>query len=242
MDLLSATEVIETAFVTADDDRLLEQLAWLQTSMPCVKEPIPASIAASLHRIIGLQGFVDRDMPQLRAAFAAARILEPSYQFSMLPPMHPVVTYFKESPTEPGRLQQLSQPYRGYFLFDGERGSARPAERATLVQRATDDGVIQQTVYLLPHEPMFNYRMMTGRREWGKRLTVAGGGTTLAAAILLGWGAGIAVAYRNPDNRPVDDAEWDRARRRNNRLVVSGSGLGVVGITATVSGALLWTQ
>ena len=61
--------------------------------LACVSEPVPRNVAAAVHRMTGLRGFVDRDPDRSTKAFAAGRYLEPAYKFpaTLVPEGHPVL-------------------------------------------------------------------------------------------------------------------------------------------------------
>lgn len=149
----------EAKFTNLDMDGFRRAVDQAFVALPCVREPVPRHLAASLHRWRGLRAYVDRDPDTSTRAFAAARSIEPSWTFpeSLVPPGNPVLTDYAAIDPATGRLEPVPAPNDGTLYFDGRAGVERPASFPTVFQRLDGAGAVVTTRYLMPGDALPAY-------------------------------------------------------------------------------------
>ncbi len=248
-DVQTALEDAESAFGGMDlgafrtaTDRATEQVG-------CLREALPRSLAARLHRAEGLRAFVDNDVVRATAAFASARAIEPNYQFpeALVPAEHPVRDrYLQQDPLSGGEAA-VPRPSDGQIEIDGRPGAARPVSRPVVTQWIRADGSIPASAYLWPGEPIFDYTasapgVATGPVVEKKPRTsiplVIGAGVAAAAA--GGTWLVSNAAYQSYYGDDVAPKDLDALRGRSNSLFFASVGTGVaalgLGVGAVVVG------
>lgn len=257
IDVIEAAEVSADAYGNADLMGFIETTSRLEALLPCLQEPVPRNVAASVHRMMGIRAFVDKKKDRAEAAFGAARAIEPRYRFpeTMVPPGHPMMSSYGALALESLTTVEVPTPAGGYLHLDGRPTTDRPVEHATLVQRFEGDGSVGATAYLWPSDAMIEYRpgepvapvgpvpaappaLPTAvRRGPNLPMLIGAGGSAVAATVLYGLGASSASAFRDPA-APYEDGT--RLRARTNTLAIASGGAGVValglGVGAVVAG------
>ncbi len=149
----------ERAYGTLDLDGFMSSSDALRTDLPCLSEPMTRVVAARIHRIEGLRGFVDSDRRGAAQSFAAARSLEPDYGFpeDLVPSGYPEWELYGAMDLSLGGTATVDPMIDGYILFDGKVGPERPTEWAAIVQIINEDGEVVNTAYLRPGQPMPSY-------------------------------------------------------------------------------------
>src|SRR5688572_7533525 len=79
-DLTTAISDAEASFSDLDIDSFKEATDRLRAVLPCLDDPLTRHLSAEVHRFLGIRAFGDRD-PDAELYFAAARAIEPDYQF-----------------------------------------------------------------------------------------------------------------------------------------------------------------
>ena len=144
----------ESAFAELNQAGFETLLAAASQDLRCLSAPVSPEVAARYHRLIGLDEFVRRDEERARLAFAAARAVDPlgALPSALLPPGH-VARALSESASSPGAVTELWLPHEHTFWFDGVAGTARPADRDTLLQ-VEAEGALTISAHLTPSDPL----------------------------------------------------------------------------------------
>ena len=155
-DIQSILERAEQTYTALDVPAFQETTDELSTGLTCLQEPVPRYLAASVHRMMGLQAFIDRKPELSTRAFAAARSIEPAYTFpeAMVPAGNPMLSTYAAIPIETGSHEELPTPPVGHYLLDGRAGTQRPTAWPVIFQRVGDDGRVQHTAYVWNGEPV----------------------------------------------------------------------------------------
>lgn len=158
-ELNRSMERAETAYGGLDLDGFMSASEALRSDLPCLGEPMTKVVAARLHRIEGLRGYVDNDRRAASQSFAAARQIDPAYSFpdTLVPEGYPEFELYNAIDLSLGASQKVDPMIDGYVLFDGVVGNARPTDWATIVQVIDEEGDINVTTYLRPGMPMPSY-------------------------------------------------------------------------------------
>ena len=90
--LLTTLEAAATAWSDLDVDGFRDRLGDAHAQLGCVDQVVNPSTAATVHRMVGLAAFADRDTAAASKAFAAARSAAPGTRFStaLVPVGHPI--------------------------------------------------------------------------------------------------------------------------------------------------------
>ena len=149
----------ERAYGTLDLDGFMSSSDALRADLPCLGEPMTRVVAARIHRVEGLRGFVDSDRRAAAQSFAAARSLEPDYRFpeDLVPSGYPEWELYDAIDLTLGGSAKVDPMIDGYILFDGKVGPERPTEWAAIVQIINEEGEVVNTAYLRPGQPMPSY-------------------------------------------------------------------------------------
>jgi hypothetical protein len=119
-----------------------------EDTLVCLTEPLTVIDAASLHRLKGLQAFLQGDQPGATLAFQAVLYTQPGYvlPLDVAPVGHPLRDTFDEAARykDPG-LFPLDAPESGWLGIDGRRTQAAPSARPYLFQRFQADGAVVET-------------------------------------------------------------------------------------------------
>jgi hypothetical protein len=214
----------ESALSSLDLPLFTSNMSSADRMIPCLNEHIIPSLAATYHRFYGLRAFGQRDT-MAEKAFAAARYLEPGYEFShsLLPEGNPIRNAFENVSFEDRAVDALEPAAGGSIYIDGNRSLKRPNEWPTLVQWV-ESGDIRFSEYLLPGTPFPTYTLASDvvipARDPSIPLLAASGG----AAILSGALYSIALInkgrYNEVDENPVSDKDLAGLRRTTNSMVV----------------------
>lgn len=173
----------EVAFVELDQAGFDAALAQASRDLGCLRAPVSPEVAARYHRLVGLDEFVRRDEERARLAFAAARAVDPlgALPAALLPPGH-VARALSESASTAGAVTELWLPHGRTYWFDGVAGTARPADRDTLLQ-VEIEGVLTHSLYLTPDDPL--PRPVQALSTHRRRVWLAGGlGVALGGAVI----------------------------------------------------------
>lgn len=259
-DLVAGLETARQAYSDLDLEAFRDAVYGVRLVLPCVAEPITPHDAAEVHRFEGLLGFVERDAERSARAFASARAIEPNYRFpeSLVPAGNGALVDYTAVDPDTGARERVPPPLDGRILFDGEPGTLRPSDFPTVVQLVDGSGIVTDTAYLWPGEPLPAYapRPVAARddvlqpdpksptsavgalRTGPNRSLLTGAAFTGVAA--AGLYAGAFVVNRRYDSDQTDLDQLGALRAVNNSLVVaSGAAAGVafgLGTTAFLVG------
>jgi len=231
-DLEATMASTEAAFADLDVALFSSAMEDLSVKLPCVRDAIPATVAARYHRVVGIRLFTDGQELEAFQALQAARILDMSYHFpaGMFPPGHALVVQYNALDSRERTKGRELAPRDLRLFFDGAETRRRPAGRATLLQFATTDGVIRSTQFLQTTAPMPVYE---SRQRLRQPIAI---GTTIAAglAAALYGGALLSKTAVQNQNPRYDMDDLTRLKQRTNVLV----GLSATFASLAVGGGL----
>ena len=157
-------------------------------------------------------------------AFAAARYLEPGYEFSrsLIPDGNPIRNAFDGVSFEDRAVEQLEPTGGGSIYIDGNRSLARPTDWPAFVQWVEND-TVHFTTYLLPGSQVPKYTLasevLVDKKEPSIPLVVVSGSAALLSGVLYTVALANQGRYKNLDN-PVLDPDLSGLRKTTNGLVV----------------------
>lgn len=222
----------EAAFSALDEAAFDKEMDVAAIELPCLSRPLRPDQAARYHRLIGLRLYVRDEEDAARAAFAAARAVEPmgALPSALLPPGH-AARALADSATTPGRTESVLQPKDGALWFDGVPGTERPADRPTVIQLELE-GAVATSRYLAPGDAMPTYQPAPLASPVVRRRLGLGVGIGLGVGSAALYGLAAASAAQFEGSLPADS--WDRGgaeqlAARTNRLVYASAATGVVG-------------
>jgi hypothetical protein len=245
-DLVAMLEGAEWSYGQADLPGFSAATEQIRIQLPCLSEELPRNIAARVHRVVGLRGFVDRDPEVSTRAFAAARAIEPAYTFpsAMVPTGNPVLLDYNAVPVEAGQHDDVLAPAEGYLVFDGRPDHSRPRSWPTVVQFVASSGEVTDTYYLWPDQSLPVYEIASSQpvtdplpvepppsatdRKFNAPVLAIAGGMAAASGALFVVSRSVHGSYYDPAT-PM--ADLDALRVRHNSLVWSSRG--------TAAGAVL---
>ncbi len=240
-ELTGAIKEAEGTFTDLDIPAFRSATDKLRTVIPCLRDPVTRSVAAEVHRFLGIRAFGDKE-PNAKLYFAAARSIEPYYEFpsSLIPPGNPLRGIYADLELGQGTSRDVPKPEVGYVQFDGRTTLKRPVTWPTLMQRFDDEGVVVESAYLGPEDPMPTYAVSTAvevpdpiiKGKWPKArlpLMLGTGVAAVATGVIYGLAGGAEAKFKSPD---TPDNQLDRYERKANTLVVvSGvTGAATVGL------------
>jgi hypothetical protein len=226
--------------VLADAEAFVGAAATVDQSVTCLREAAPTTVLAAAHRVLGLHAFRAGDPERSRAAFRAARRLEPTFTWpdSLLAPDDPARRAY-ESVNADSATETVPAPAAGRLLFDGVPDTERPTARATVFQRVDDADRYVDAAYLWPGVAPPPYPLPPppdpGPRKRRTALLIGAGGAALTSAMLYGLAGGAASNYADP---ATPYADGPGIRGRTNGLVVGSAVTGAAAVGLGV-GALL---
>ena len=210
------------AYASLDVGAFRKAMAEVDYMVPCLSEPAPPEVAASLHRVRGIGQFVDGRPDDVLSSMRAARVLAPDYRFEpeVLPLGFELRTQYEAIDSAPGATWRLARPKGGTLWMDGSPSQERPRDRAVLLQVVEEDGTVQQSRYLAPADPTPTYGGVNGRRflVWSTATATAVGAGAL-------YGAAWATRGGLPDAGSND--ELAALKSRTNGLAAGASALAV---------------
>ncbi len=143
----------ETQFAALDSEGLGRTAGDLETALSCLAQPIPAVLAAKVHRADALAAFAAGDRTGAKEAFSAALDIEPGYQLpaSVVPARHPLRSLYGEA-SKPAAsttpIASSSTMSGGTWLVDGLRANVRATDRPAIIQHLSASGTIDSSTLL----------------------------------------------------------------------------------------------
>lgn len=143
----------ETQFAALDSEGLGRTAADLDTALGCLAQPIPAVLAAKVHRAEALAAFAAGDRTGAKESFSAALDIEPGYQLpaSVVPARHPLRSLYGEAARPAASTTPVAgaDPMAGgTWLVDGLRAAVRATDRPAIVQHLSSSGNVDASVRL----------------------------------------------------------------------------------------------
>ncbi|GEM_PF-2141082 len=243
MQISEAVAAAEAAYGQMNADRFRAQHQLADARALCLFTALSTEVAASLHRLDGLQAFLDKDMVGPVQSFGAARRVHGSYGFpeSVVPPNNRVWEDYIAFDLSRLETQELAtQHHGGWMVIDGRRDTLRPTNLPCWIQVFAGSGTMvwsgfvgvgqpmpaEAPVTLVPvaeladppPEALGQDLPMPPDPGWSARRSglVAGGGAALAGGLaLLGWGTYIYAGdgEHTMKGRPTFDCWDDRCQQ-----------------------------
>ena len=238
-DIEAAAEQAERRFGALDHGGFVESTDRLSALVICAGVPLEQALAARIHRARGLRAFVDDQPERAKQAFVAARALEPDFLFatSLIPEGHPVGDAYGAIPVALGVREVVPRPLNGALYFDGSVSLERPGAWPTLIQRIDREGVVLQSAYLWPGEPMIDYPRPRDVTRLRRGLGWGAGGAALIAAGLYAGAAASFLTWRDPS---TEYERLDGLKAWNRGLTIGAGAAGAaalgLGVSALVVG------
>ncbi len=191
-DPLDVEEVLdraETAYGRGDVGGFRDAALLAKRQLPCVSAVLSRTMVSHVHRVFGLDRFLDRDDEGAARAFAAARIAQPAAIFpaNVARPGSREAEAFLVAGDPTPTTSVVADPAEGAVFFDGVPSNLRPTSRPTLYQRTAEEGRVVQTAWLDERAPTPRYQIEARRRDagpfvlMGLSAVAAGVGTALLA-------------------------------------------------------------
>lgn len=236
-DFFAANAKGEVAFSDLDEEGL--EAAYLESkeALSCMQGEIQGMMAASFHRMTGMQAFVAGDRERVLQEFNRARLLHQGYAIpdNVAPKGHPLKVLYQESKTMgEGELQRGIPPDGGWLVVDGVRSGARPVAADVFIQVYTLDGIRQETVFLRAGEfmPAWGVESSFSKERLRKPAIMATGISAVAIGIF--WGLSWKNRYlfdgdmgASPCSEGADQC-LDQYRDKTNAMVWSSVGASVL--------------
>lgn len=191
----------EFAFQDMDEQGFRAALERARRQAACLSEPLPAALAAALHRQEACHAWLMGQREVAISAFAEAISLAPDYVL-------------------PVDLAPVGNPLRDLYAEAQARPSGRPAPMPVPLALQVAD---TEPAPELP-DPA------TAPRRRPVRLGIAAGGAGLGAVALYGLSLAGARAFERPDGLPDDIDVLSAARRVNHLEVGAAAGLGALAL------------
>ncbi len=258
---LDSTLAVAEQSAGRDGERFGKAAEALQQQLSCLVGPATPEQAAHLHRLLGLQAFVQGRRDRTIQAFAAAQRVDPTYVLppERFPQAHPITQLYRQAMDQPWETVPVKPPLGAETWFDGVRSPERPQGVPTVMQLVAFDGTTLVSSYLWPEEPLpgipagllnppppttssYTPRLEVQTPGSGGPhlpLAVSAGISAMAAAGSYGLALATASDYRN---NPHDNAELEALRSRANALVYVSGGLGTVALGTGLGAALSWPR
>jgi len=236
-DVVVALEKAMVSYGDLDIPAFRESVGELVSLVECLEESIARPTAAEFHRVQGLAAFLDHDEQLCRQRFAAARAIEPDYDFpvNIVPDGNPVLRYYRVLDPNQGAKTTLPYPAEGSIRLDGTPRLERHPDLPVIFQRMDEGGAVVETLVLGPGVSPPTYevgkapRPVSANRTLKRALLVAGGGALLAAGGVYGAAYGSRNSFKK-NNTELSPTELQRAIKRNHTLVYTSAAVGVVGL------------
>ncbi len=232
-------EAAEGAYAELQTERFLEAVAAIDAALPCLSGPVPPALAAQLHRVKGLQAFVqDHAAYRPAAAFGACRaILGPAGWTAELGEGNALHGLFRMS-VLPSASEPIPIPAVGTLYIDGVGTTERNPYGAAFFQLQHPDGSTTSS-YVWPLEAPPAYEQVfvestpaTGHPQRTSTAVLALGAGSL---LLLGAGGGMqALAQIDSQAWQCNGGDWEHGDRSacDAAYVRSAAGWGLIGAGA----------
>lgn len=237
-----------STYASLDEDGFRAATDEMRQHLGCLVEPITRDLAASVHRLSGLRAATDGEKDRAALAFAAARALEPRWNFpeSLFPKGHPFRALYEAFSLSLATWQPIP-PTSAVVRIDGHSADARPTAWPAIVQVYGPDGAVLQSAYLWPEDPMVSLpppspdaplgvaQVPVVKRAPWMLAGVAAASAGASAALYLSAVRSVALVEQGE----IAPAGVETMARRANGLVLGSAGAGALALGA---GALAVVQ
>ena len=235
----------EAALSQLDVERFKLLLSTADAILPCIEVPVPTRLAANYHRVYGIDAVARRD-PIAPRAFAAAKWLEPEYQFSksLLNEGNPIREKYDAASAAQRATEPVERPETGAIYVDGAPSDNRPISWPAIVQWVDGTDQVQWTQYVLPGQNLPAYPGWTEaappERKPPAGLIAATAGAGVASAALYGVATLQEARYKDTVKNPVPDDKLNNLRRSTNTLVVASAVTATTAVGMGVAVVVAW--
>jgi len=214
----------ETAFGNVDVEAFNKAVEKARAQFACVSEEITPALAAELHRVEGLYAYTNLARQQAVNAFAAARAIEPDYQFpsNVVSDGNPILDHYTAKDPVCDK-ERIPPPKSGKLRVDGQRRGAVPTEFPAIIQVLDSKGEGSVTQYHWPEEPL-PYKPGSVRTT-AQNFTLIGG----AAMAVAGVGTFLGTRADTVADDPANNISVSRQRRVG---TAAGATLFVAGLSS----------
>ncbi len=254
-DLEAQVSTSRAAFTTLELETFSGAVLEVEQTVSCLDAAIPTATASAVHEIAALRRYLDQNLvddetaelkrAETLAAFRAAVLVDVSYMgpTELAPAGNRLHLQYQEALLQIARTSDaptapLPNLRRDQFLVDGVVARERPQDRPTVLQWIDADGVVQETDYLWPDEPLPEWPVPLANAWVRPAVLVSTGGMAVTSGVLLASAliaASQAADYSDTLNTTtINPAELERLVERANRrgiaaqvTAVSAGGLGV---------------
>jgi len=217
----------------------------LLTSLPCLAEPLQPSDAASIHGLMALSAFLDKDDGRSVASLSAAVRSQADFELprDLFPDGHPLRLHLQVARSlQPGILRPLPQPAEGLVSVDGTVTELAPGDRPSVLQWTVATLEVRDTSYLAVGADMPDWGPLPpvepgvrSRHPWG--LVGAAGGGAVVAGGLYALAAGRHARFIDA-HTPYTDLPGLQIQA--NALSVAASGAGLLTLGLSGAAVLRW--
>lgn len=189
LDLEETLDRAETAYGRGDVGGFRDATLLAKRQIPCVSALLSRTMVSHVHRVLGLERFMDRDDVGAARAFAAARITQPAAVFppTVARPGSREADAFTVAADPTPTTVVVAEPAEGAVFIDGLASGLRPTSRPAFYQRTDEYGRVVQSAWLDERAPTPRYQIEARRRDagpfvlMGVSVVAAGVGTALLA-------------------------------------------------------------
>jgi hypothetical protein len=235
---LDSTSRMESAFASLDDAAFGEAQKALDEAIPCIRAPLTAADAATIHRGRALAAFFAGDNAGTARGLASVRVLQPSWTppSSYMPPGHPLREIWNVTTADDTAVPAPAAPPGGWRV-DGFQRAEIPAARAFLAQGMGSGGEVLSTTWAARPADLPAWDGPAAPAEPRKvNKGVRYGGTGVAVALL---GAGAAsLAMSSSAAAEIGEVPRDEVvatGRKANTLAGLGAGSCAAGVVVGVA-------
>jgi len=254
--IVNSLEVAEEAFSDLDVDGFRMATDSATARLPCVRQELSRSLSARFHRFVGLRAFVDREQAKAVSAFAAARTIEPDYEFpeTFIPSGNPVMNTYLALDVAMDEWEMFTAPSSGSIHLDGRVATRRSTRFPMVYQYFDAGGAVQDSAYVLPDQRLPAYpgsgaallettesvATIAEPEAPGDGphtgLLIGAGAGSVAAVVLYGVAASQLKTYRDVD---TEESELQPLRKSINSKVVASMTIATLSAGAGASAFLV---
>lgn len=258
--IADSLEVAEQAFSDLDVDGFRMATDTAATRLPCVRQEISRELSARYHRFVGLRAFVDREQAKAVSAFAAARTIEPNYEFpeTFIPSGNPVMNSYQALDVAMDEWETFTPPTEGSIHLDGRVVTQRSTRFPVVYQFFDGEGGILESAYVFPEQRLPAYpgsgaellvvseapavavpvleepvKLKSGPH---KGLLISAGVGAAAAGVFYGAAAMQVGTYNDPE---TENARLESLRRSINSKVVVSAAVATISVGTGASAFLV---
>jgi hypothetical protein len=159
--LVENLAAVEQAFADFDKAAVSKGYTGASHKLGCLSEPLAPEQAAQFHRVTGLVRFLEHQDEATRAAFAAARAIEPDFQLpaSIAPADHPLHELYGALALSELPEEILAPAAEGQLLRDGRPAKMTRRSLPAIFQLVGADQTLQWTRLVSPGDPLPAYEV-----------------------------------------------------------------------------------